>query len=85
MISSDKQDQFIAADANCHDGFLRYCLALAFERKDVKDLVQDVLLSAYRKKWTSTSPALSLSPAPAEDVQRHGTSQGVSFSKAYTG
>lgn len=49
MTDQGKQDQFMAAYAKCHDGFLRYCSALAFERTDVEDLVQDVLLSAYRK------------------------------------
>ena len=39
----------MAAYAACHDGFLRYCSALAFERMDVEDLVQDVLLSAFKK------------------------------------
>lgn len=32
----------------CHEPFLRYCSALSFGRMDVEDLVQDVLLSAYK-------------------------------------
>ncbi|MEO0735006.1 MAG: sigma factor, partial [Bacteroidota bacterium] len=44
-----KQQRFLTAYRSCHEGFLRYCSALAFERMDVEDLVQDVLLSAYRK------------------------------------
>ena len=36
------------AYATCHEPFLRYCSALAFGKMDTEDLVQDVLLSAYK-------------------------------------
>lgn len=42
-----KQTAFMEAYRPCHDSFLRYCTALAYNRMDVEDLVQDVLLSAY--------------------------------------
>ena len=45
----DKHHRFLAAYGKVHEGFLRYCSALAFERMDVEDLIQDCLLSAYRK------------------------------------
>lgn len=45
----EKHRRFLAAYGQVHDGFQRYCSALAFERMDVEDLVQDCLLSAYRK------------------------------------
>jgi len=32
----------------CHDPFVRYCSALAYDKMDTEDLVQDVLLSAFR-------------------------------------
>ncbi|MEL7162929.1 MAG: sigma-70 family RNA polymerase sigma factor [Bacteroidota bacterium] len=48
-VPSPQQARFLVAYRSCHEGFLRYCSALAFERMDVEDLVQDVLLSAYKK------------------------------------
>jgi len=33
----------------CHEPFLRYCSALAYSKMDTEDLVQDVLLSAYKQ------------------------------------
>ncbi|NJC27097.1 RNA polymerase sigma factor [Neolewinella antarctica] len=53
----DKQTRFLAAYAQVHEGFLRYCSALAFERMDVEDLVQDALLAAYKKFDELTEPA----------------------------
>jgi len=52
-----RQDRFMAAYQSCHNGFLRYCSALAFERMDVEDLVQDVLLSAFKKFDELQEPA----------------------------
>jgi RNA polymerase sigma-70 factor (ECF subfamily) len=52
-----KQDRFLKAYRACHDGFLRYCSALAFEQMDVEDLVQDVLLTAYQKYDELADPA----------------------------
>lgn len=44
----DHRKEFSRRYAECHDAFLRYCSALSFGRMDVEDLVQDVLLSAYK-------------------------------------
>lgn len=54
---NNKQARFMAAYRACHDGFQRYCSALAFGRTDVEDLVQDVLLSAYKKFDDLDEPA----------------------------
>lgn len=32
----------------CHEPFQRYCSALAYSKMDAEDLVQDVLISAYK-------------------------------------
>lgn len=32
----------------CHEPFVRYCTALAYSKMDAEDLVQDVLLSAFK-------------------------------------
>ena len=45
----DKQQRFLAAYDQIHEGFVRYCSAIAFGRMPVEDLVQDCLLGAYRK------------------------------------
>ena len=50
------QDRFLAAYDQIHEGFLRYCSAIAFERMPVDDLVQDCLLNAYRKFDELTDP-----------------------------
>ncbi len=47
-MKNEKQENFLAAYDKCHDPFLRYCSALAYGKMDVRDLVQDVLLSAYQ-------------------------------------
>lgn len=47
-MTDPKQKAFTEAYARCHEPFMRYCSALAFGKMDVEDLVQDVLLSAYR-------------------------------------
>lgn len=47
-MTNPKQKAFTEAYEACHDPFVRYCSALAFGKMDVEDLVQDVLLSAYR-------------------------------------
>ncbi|OAV43750.1 RNA polymerase sigma factor [Lewinella sp. 4G2] len=52
-----QQRRFLAAYEACHEAFQRYCSALAFERMDVEDLVQDVLLSAYHKFESLQDPA----------------------------
>lgn len=54
---NNKHTRFMAAYGACHEGFQRYCSALAFGRMDVEDLVQDVLLSAYRKFDDLAEPA----------------------------
>ena len=38
----------MAAYQGCHERFVRYCSALAYGKMDTEDLVQDVLLSAYK-------------------------------------
>lgn len=43
-----KQVAFLKAYQVCHEPFLRYCSAMAHGKMDTEDLVQDVLLSAYR-------------------------------------
>lgn len=43
-----KQEAFLQAYEACHDSFVRYCSALTFGKMDTEDLIQDVLLSAYR-------------------------------------
>lgn len=43
-----KQTEFLAAYADCHDAFLRYCTTVSFGKCDVQDLVQDVMLSAFK-------------------------------------
>lgn len=48
MAASTKQIAFMQAYETCHDPFIRYCSALAYGKMDTEDLVQDVLLSAYR-------------------------------------
>ena len=47
-MADSKQQAFLQAYQACHDPFVRYCSALAYGRMDAEDLVQDVLLSAYK-------------------------------------
>lgn len=47
-MPTTKQTIFLAAYADCHDAFLRYCTTVAFGKCDVRDLVQDVMLSAFK-------------------------------------
>ena len=47
-MPNEKQTIFLAAYADCHDAFLRYCTTVAFGKCDVRDLVQDVMLSAFQ-------------------------------------
>lgn len=47
-MKDHKQQAFNEAYQRCHEPFMRYCSALAYGKMDVEDLVQDVLLSAYR-------------------------------------
>lgn len=47
-MEQDKRTEFMQAYAPCHEPFVRYCAALAHGRMDVKDLMQDVLLSAFQ-------------------------------------
>lgn len=42
-----KQKRFTKAYEACHEPFVRYCSVLTYGKTDTKDLVQDVLLSAY--------------------------------------
>lgn len=44
----DKKARFLEAYAVCHPAIQRYCHALAYDRADVEDLLQDILLSAFR-------------------------------------
>ena len=46
-MENARQKEFLAAYADCHEPFLRYCSALSYGRLDTEDLVQDVLLSAF--------------------------------------
>lgn len=48
MAASKKQIEFMKAYQACHEPFIRYCSALAYGKMDTEDLVQDVLLTAYR-------------------------------------
>ena len=43
-----KQKAFMDAYQGCHQAFLRYCSALAYGKMEVEDLVQEILLSAYK-------------------------------------
>jgi len=45
---TDKQRAFLTAYADCHDDLLRYCTTVAFGKCDVRDLVQDILLTAFK-------------------------------------
>lgn len=47
-VPTDKQREFLAAYAKCHDALLRYCTTAAFGKCDVRDLVQDILLTAFQ-------------------------------------
>ena len=52
-----KHERFLAAYRQCHEGFQRYCSALTFGRADVEDLIQDVLLSAFKQFDQLEDPA----------------------------
>ena len=43
-----KQQAFLEAYASCHDAFVRYCTTLSGNKMDADDLIQEVLLSAYK-------------------------------------
>ncbi len=47
-MPTEQQQQFLRAYAPCHDRFLRYCTTVAFGKCDVQDLVQDVMLTAFK-------------------------------------
>lgn len=47
-VPTEKQQKFLTAYAPCHDRFLRYCTTVAFGKCDVQDLVQDVMLTAFK-------------------------------------
>lgn len=47
-MDEQKQIAFMKAYEPCHESFMRYCSALAFGKMDVEDLVQEILLSAYK-------------------------------------
>lgn len=48
-MPADPRSEFMKAYAPCHEPFARYCAALAYGRTDVQDLMQDVLLSTFRR------------------------------------
>ena len=48
-MQPDPRTEFMQAYAPCHEAFSRYCAALAFGRIEVEDLMQDVLLTAFRQ------------------------------------
>ena len=48
MMTEKKQSAFLKAYAPCHDDFAKYCTTLAFGKMEADDLMQDVLLSAYK-------------------------------------
>ena len=43
-----KEKIFLAAYEDCHEAFVRYCSAIAYGKMDTEDLIQDVLLTAYK-------------------------------------
>ncbi|MEM6805127.1 MAG: RNA polymerase sigma factor [Bacteroidota bacterium] len=43
-----KQKAFMEAYQGCHQAFIRYCSALAYGKMELEDLVQEILLSAYK-------------------------------------
>ncbi len=47
-MKEHKQQAFLNLYESCHDDFARYCSALTFGKMDVEDLMQEVLLSAYK-------------------------------------
>ncbi len=47
-MMDNKQKEFMEAYEACHRSFVHYCSALAYGKMDTADLVQDVLLSAYK-------------------------------------
>lgn len=47
-MDEQKQIAFMKAYEPCHKAFLRYCSALSFGKMDLEDLVQEILLSAYK-------------------------------------
>lgn len=48
ILATPQQRAFLAAYAPCHDAFLRYCTTVAYGKCDVEDLVQDVMLTAFK-------------------------------------
>ncbi len=54
-MAEEKQQRFWKAYEEAHEAFLRYCSALSYGKMDTEDLVQDVLLSAY-KNFDKISP-----------------------------
>jgi len=47
-MNSSKQKAFLDAYKPCHDAFTRFCSALAYGKMDSEDLIQDVMLTAFR-------------------------------------
>lgn len=47
-MPTEKQQQFLTEYADCHDAFTRYCTTVAFGKCDVRDLMQDVMLTAFK-------------------------------------
>ena len=47
-MKDGNQKFFMEAYESCHDEFLRYCSVISYGRMEVQDLIQDVLLSAYK-------------------------------------
>lgn len=48
MNTQPKQQAFLAAYKSCQPAFTRYCSALAYGKMDTEDLMQDVLVTAYK-------------------------------------
>lgn len=48
MNSQPKQQAFLTAYESCQPAFTRYCSALAYGKMDTEDLMQDVLVTAYK-------------------------------------
>lgn len=48
MKINPKHKSFLEAYDACHDSFVKYCSALCYGRMNTEDLIQDILLSAYK-------------------------------------
>jgi len=48
MKLNPKHKNFLEAYDGCHDSFVKYCSALCYGKMNTEDLIQDVILSAYK-------------------------------------